>query len=41
MIDEGQEFSVVVDAAKDPETLASMLEALRRGGARQVQRMVW
>ncbi|EFJ40847.1 hypothetical protein VOLCADRAFT_119843 [Volvox carteri f. nagariensis] len=36
VIDEGQEFSVVVDAAQSPETLASMLDALRRGGARQI-----
>ncbi|GIL46522.1 hypothetical protein Vafri_3516 [Volvox africanus] len=36
VIDEGQEFSVVVDAARSPETLASMLDALRRGGARQI-----
>ncbi|GLC37756.1 hypothetical protein PLESTB_001473600 [Pleodorina starrii] len=36
IIDEGQEFSVVVDAARNPDTLASMLDALRQGGARQI-----
>ncbi|GFR43731.1 hypothetical protein Agub_g4842, partial [Astrephomene gubernaculifera] len=36
VIDEGQEFSVVVDAARDPDTLGAMLDALRLGGARQI-----
>ncbi|PNW75268.1 hypothetical protein CHLRE_12g519900v5 [Chlamydomonas reinhardtii] len=36
VIDEGQEFSVVVDAARTPEALGDMLDALRAGGARQI-----
>lgn len=38
LLDEGQEFAVVVDAANTPEQLASMLDAAREGGARQVRR---
>lgn len=36
IIDEGQPFSVIVDAAKTPEQLADMLDAVRQAGARQV-----
>ncbi|KXZ52871.1 hypothetical protein GPECTOR_8g252 [Gonium pectorale] len=36
IIDEGQEFSVVVDAARNPDALGAMLDALRQGGARQI-----
>ncbi|PNH05610.1 UDP-N-acetylmuramoyl-L-alanyl-D-glutamate--2,6-diaminopimelate ligase [Tetrabaena socialis] len=36
VLDEGQDFSVVVDAARTPEHLAAMLEAIRQGGAKQI-----
>jgi UDP-N-acetylmuramoyl-L-alanyl-D-glutamate--2,6-diaminopimelate ligase len=37
VVDEGQAFSVVVDAARTPEQLATMLHGLKAGGARQVR----
>lgn len=36
IIDEGQPFSVVVDAASTPEQLQCMLDALRAGGAKRI-----
>lgn len=36
MIDEGQPFSVVVDAADTPEALSALLASLREAGAKRI-----
>lgn len=36
IIDEGQPFSVVVDAAHTPEALSTLLSSLREAGAKRI-----
>jgi UDP-N-acetylmuramyl tripeptide synthase len=36
VIDEGQPFSVIVDVASTPETLARLLDAVKEAGAKRV-----